>query len=133
MDRQLFRFPTAIKRDPAVELWMREHPGELGAIAQRWFEVMRNCGDDVRELLHDGHPTACAGEVAFGYVNAFTSHVNVGFFRGAELADPEQLLEGAGKFMRHVKLRPETEVNATALRKLIESAYADMKRRLKPE
>lgn len=108
---------------------MREHSGELGAIAQRWFEIMRDCGEDVRELLHDGHPTACVGDAAFGYVNAFKAHVNVGFFRGAELADPERLLEGTGKFMRHVKLRPEREVDDRALMKLIETAYTDMKAR----
>ena len=112
---------------------MHEHAGELGAIAQRWFEVMRGCGDDVRESLHDGHPTACVADAAFSYVNAFKAHVNVGFFRGAEIADPEHLLEGDGKFMRHVKLRPESQVDATALMKLIETAYADMKRRLQAE
>ena len=112
---------------------MREHSGELGAIAQRWFEVMRDCGDDVRELLHDGHPTACVGDAAFAYVNALKAHVNVGFFRGAEIADPEGLLEGAGKFMRHVKLRPERDVDDTALKKLIETAYTDMKWRLNAE
>ena len=110
---------------------MHKHSGELRVIAKDWFEVMRACGDDVRELLHDGHPTACVADAAFGYVNAFKAHVNVGFFRGAEIADPEGLLEGTGKFMRHVKLRPECDVNATALMKLIKSAYADMKRRLK--
>jgi hypothetical protein len=112
---------------------MHEHSGELGAIAQRWFEVMRACGDDVRELLHDGHPTACVDDAAFGYVNVFTAHVNVGFFRGAEIADPNGLLEGAGKFMRHVKLRPEQDVDAAALKKLIETAYTDMERRVKAE
>src|SRR5262245_47077315 len=127
---QLLRFPSSVKRDPAIEVWMQEHSDELGAIAQRWFEVMRDCGDDVRELLHDGHPTACVGDAAFGYVNVFTAHVNVGFFRGAGIADPDRLLEGTGKFMRHVKLRPGGDVNATALRTLIETAYADMQRRL---
>jgi hypothetical protein len=126
---RLFRLPTAIKRDPAVEVWMREHSGELGLIAKRWFEVMRACGGDVRELLHDGDPTACVGDAAFGYVNAFTAHVNVGFFLGAEIADPEGLLEGTGKFMRHVKLRPERDVNTKALTKLIETAYIDMRER----
>ena len=100
---QLFRFPTAVRRDPAIDAWMQEHPGELGAIAQRWIEVLRGCGEDVRELLHDGHPTACVGEAAFAYVNAFTAHASVGFFRGAELPDPNRLLAGTGKFMRHVK------------------------------
>ena len=130
---QLLRFPSSVKRDPAIEVWMREHSGELGAIAEHWFEAMRDCGDDVRELLHDGHPTACVGDAAFAYVNAFTAHVNVGFFRGAEHADPDGLLEGTGRFMRHVKLRPDRDVDAMALLKLITHAYGDMKRRVKAE
>jgi hypothetical protein len=128
---QLLRFPSAVPRDPAIDVWMQDHAGELGAIAQRWFEVIRDCGDDVRELLHDGHPTACVGDAAFAYVNVFTAHVNVGFFRGAELADPHRLLEGAGKFMRHVKLRPERDTDAAALATLIETAYRDMQARVK--
>ena len=130
---QLLRFPSSVKRDPAIEAWMREHSGELGTIAQRWFEVMRGCGDDVRELLHDGHPTACVGDAAFAYVNAFRAHVNVGFFRGTEIADPKGLLQGTGKFMRHVKLRPDAVVNGTALTKLVHTAYTDMRRRLQAE
>ena len=130
---QLFRLPSALERDPAVEAWLREQPDELGAIARRWFAVMRGCGDDVRELVHDDQPTACVGDAAFAYVDAFTAHVNVRFFRGAEIADPQSLLDGAGKFMRHVKLRPERDVDASALMKLIETAYIDMKRRLKAE
>lgn len=126
---QLMRFPSSVQRDPAIDVWMREHSGELGAMAQHWFTVIRNCGDDVRELLHDGHPTACVGDAAFAYVNAFKAHVNVGFFRGAELADPECLLEGTGKFMRHVKLRPGSPVDSAALKKLVEAAYTDMKAR----
>jgi hypothetical protein len=125
---KLMRFPSAVPRDPSIDAWMREDPGELGTIARRWFEVMRACGDDVRELLHDGHPTACVGDAAFAYVNAFRAHVNVGFFRGAELADPKRLLEGTGKLMRHVKLRPGSEIGAVALKKLVEAAYRDMKR-----
>jgi len=92
--------------------------------------VMRACGDEVREVLHDGCPAACLGDVPFAYVNVFTSHVNVGFFRGATLRDPERLLQGTGKFMRHVKLRPGASPDATALRKLIERAYADIKARV---
>ena len=124
------RFPSAVRRDPAVTLWFREQPDELAAIARRWFEVMRGCGDDVRELLHDDQPTACVGDAAFAYVDAFTAHVNVGFFRGAELADPARLLAGTGRFMRHVKLRPGTDLDATALKKLIDTAYADMQKRI---
>jgi hypothetical protein len=130
---QLLRFSGAVKREAAIAAWMKAQPGELGGIARHWFEVMRKCGDDVRELLHDGHPTACVGDAGFGYVNAFKAHVNVGFFRGAALADPGGRLEGTGKFMRHVKLRPGDDLDAAALRKLIAAAYVDMKQRVQAE
>jgi len=127
---ELLRFDGAVERDPAIDAWMTGHAGELGSIARQWFEVLRRCGDEVRELLHDGCPVACLGDVPFGYVNVFTSRVNVGFFQGASLPDPARLLEGNGKFMRHVKLRPGMAVNADALRMLIETAYSDMKARI---
>jgi hypothetical protein len=102
----------------------------LGAIAHEWFEVMRRGGDEVRETLHDGCPVACLGDAPFGYVNVFTSHVNVGFFHGAELPDPARLLQGSGKFMRHVKLRPGTVIDGASLSRLIETAYWDIKARV---
>jgi hypothetical protein len=131
MKRQaLFEFPTAVKRDPAIERWFDARQNELGTIARRWFDEMRNCGDDVLELLHDYHPTACVRGAAFGYVNVFSGHVNVGFFQGTELPDPAGLLQGTGKFMRHVKLSPELSVDADALTRLIKAAYDDLKQRL---
>src|SRR6201993_2372315 len=124
------RFAGPVEHDPAIDAWMNMHKGELGTIAHHWFEVMRNCGDEVRELLHDGCPVACLGDAPFGYVNVFTSHVNVGFFQGATLPDPARLLQGSGKFMRHVKLKPETATNAAALGSLIDVAYSDIKARV---
>lgn len=124
----LFEFPTAVERDPAVDKWFSQR-GELGDLARKWFEVMRRQGDDVHELLHDLHPTACVGSIAFAYVNVFTDHVNVGFFQGTELADPYEILEGTGKFMRHVKLRLGDVSHEATLEQLIFEAYADVKRR----
>ena len=121
------RFPGAVARDPAVDAWFTSRQKELGALARVWFQRMRGCGNDVCELLHDGHPTACVGDAAFAYTNAFTAHVNVGFFHGATLPDPAGLLEGDGKYMRHVKLRPGSPVNAAALEALITAAYVDMR------
>ena len=130
MKTELLRFNGTVERDPAIDACMKEHRGELGTIAHKWFEVMRNCGDEVREVLHDGCPVACLGDVPFGYVNVFTSHVNVGFFHGAALPDPARLLQGTGKFMRHVKLRPGTATDAASLTRLIEVAYSDIKTRV---
>ena len=130
MRTDILRFNGAVERDPAIDAWINGHAGELGAIAHHWFEAMRKCGDEVRELLHDGCPTACLGDAPFGYVNVFTSHVNVGFFHGAAIPDPDRLLQGDGRFMRHVKLKPGTPINAAALSSLIDAAWSDIKDRV---
>ena len=130
MRKELLRFNGTVERDPAIDAWMHEHPGELGAIARHWFDVMRKCGDEVREILQDGCPVACLGDAPFGYVNVFTSRVNVGFFHGSSLLDPARLLHGTGKFMRHVKLRPGTPTDAASLSRLIETAYSNIKARV---
>jgi hypothetical protein len=130
MKAEILRFNGAVARDVAIDAWMKEHSGELGAIAHRWFEVMRKCGDEVREVFHDGCPVACLGDAPFGYVNVFRSHVNVGFFHGAALPDPAHLLQGDGKRMRHVKLTPGTATNDTALNRLIDMAWSDIRARV---
>jgi hypothetical protein len=130
MRTELLRFNGAVERDPAIDAWLKQHAGELGGIARQWFEVMRGCGDEVREVLHDGCPVACLGDAPFAYINVFTSHVNVGFFHGASLPDPDHLMQGNGRFMRHVKLRLGMTTNVAAVRRLIDTAYSDIKARV---
>ena len=130
---RLFRLPTAVRRDPSVDAWMRQHVDQVGLTAKYWFELMRSCGSDMRECMHDGQLTACVGDAAFAYVAAFKAHVNVGFFHGAEIEDPSGILVGTGKFMRHVKIVPTHDREAPALSKLIASAYSDMRERIDAE
>jgi hypothetical protein len=124
----IMRFPSAVPRDPRVDAWFGDEA--LRRAAQPWFEAMRACGPDVRELIHDGWPTACVEDAAFGYVAAFRDHANVGFFHGAFLDDPAGLLEGSGKRMRHVKLRPDAPLDEAALAALIAAAHADARARV---
>jgi hypothetical protein len=126
----LLRFDGAVKRDPAIATWLEVQPGELRALATPWFARMRRCGSDIRELMHDGLATACVGDVPFAYVGVFAAHVSVGFFHGASLPDPAGLLEGAGRYMRHVKLKPGVAVDASALETLVTAAYVDAGMRL---
>ena len=127
----ILRFPSAVKHDPAIDVWLRAQRDDLRPFVETWFARMRRCGDDVRELMHDGCPTACVGDAAFGYVNAFREHVNVGFFFGALLKDPSRLLEGTGKRGRHVKLRPGRDIDSAALARLVETSYVDIRARLR--
>ena len=130
MTDELLRFPSAVRRDPRIDAWFSGITDPLRLMVRPWFERMRACDSDVRELLHDGCPVACVEDAPFGYVNTFRSHASVGFFHGAMLADPGGLLEGAGKRMRHVKLRPGKELDVDALSGMIVAAYQDMRRRL---
>jgi hypothetical protein len=129
MNTEILRFNGAVEHSPAIDTWFQSR-GALGALAQPWFQRMRQCGDEVRELLHDGCPTACLGDAPFAYVGVYTAHVNVGFFHGASLPDPARLLQGEGKRMRHVKLRPGTPANTAALQALITAAWHDIKSRV---
>jgi hypothetical protein len=126
----LLRFSGSVRCDPRIEAWFSSFTDPHRLMTRAWFERMRGCGADVRELLHDGCPVACVEDAPFGYVNAFKAHANVGFFHGAMLADPAGLLEGAGKHMRHVKLRPGKALDDAALSNLIAAAYHDIRQRL---
>lgn len=126
----VLRFDGGLPHDETIDIWLADRPDDLRPLAQRWFVRMRECGDDVLELMHDGNATVCVGDAAFAYVGVYTKHVNVGFFNGAALPDPAGLLEGTGKRGRHVKLRPGQDVDAAALAALIDDAYADIKARL---
>ncbi len=124
---EFLRFEGAVERDSGIDAWFDQRQGELGEIARQWFQAMRDCGDEVRELLHDGCPVACLGDFPFAYVNVFTAQVNVGFYQGSALPDPARLLQGTGKFMRHVKLKPGASADNAALTTLIKAAYSDIR------
>ena len=90
----LLRFAGAVRRDPAIDAWLSDQSEPLSSIARQWFDAMRERGDDVRELIHDGCPVACVEDAPFGYVNVFKDHVNVGFFFGAELERSRAVIAG---------------------------------------
>ncbi|MCY4538088.1 MAG: DUF1801 domain-containing protein [Chloroflexi bacterium] len=58
----------------------------------------------------------------FCYLAPFKKHLNLGFFYGADLPDPQNMLEGAGKELRHIKIRHAEQLREPAVRELIERA-----------
>jgi hypothetical protein len=126
---ELLRFSGSVRHDPAIDIWLDQQKAELGSIARHWFGRIRECGHDVLELMHDGCATACIEDVPFAYVGVYKAHVSVGFFLGAELRDPKHLLQGTGKRMRHVKVKPGEKLDSAALSALIDAAYLDVKTR----
>lgn len=127
---RLLRYHGSRERDPAVDAWLRAQQGALGSLARQWFACLRQCGPDVRDLMHDTYATACVQDAPFAYVGVFKAHVNVGFFLGVALPDPARLLVGTGKSMRHVKLVPGRFVDNASLEQLVAAAYRDIRARL---
>jgi hypothetical protein len=112
--------PTAGK--PTVEAYIRAHGKERGAVL-----------DAAAALLDDGLPGAKRG-IKWGYPTwtgkgnvvallAYDDHVNLQFFQGASLADPEGLLEGTGVSMRHVKIRSARDLKVPAVKALVRNAW----------
>ncbi|MBI3217986.1 MAG: DUF1801 domain-containing protein [Bacteroidetes bacterium] len=129
MDK-LFRFTSKDFQAISLEDWLNSKPKELHSIAITWFDEIRNCGPDVEMIFHDGHPTGCVENTPFAYLDVFTAHANVGFFYGAFFYDEHQLLEGTGKRMRHIKIKPALPIEAKYLKAFLKTAYLDIKKRL---
>jgi hypothetical protein len=60
----------------------------------------------------------------FAHIKAFKSHVNFGFWRGAEFTDPKGLLKGSGSRMRHVELRGPADIDTSTLQAMVRTAVA---------
>ena len=60
----------------------------------------------------------------YAYIMPMRGYINLGFYQGAVLADPERLLEGTGKGLRHVKIRSLAEANRPSVRALVAAALA---------
>jgi len=114
-DRQLRDILSTLER-PVAEL----------ALALR--ETLLEEAPDATEKIYQNHPSAVwfgsgpkMGDM-FCYVAAARRHVNLGFCRGASLPDPNHVLEGAGKAMRHIKFRSEEDLHRAFVRRYIRRA-----------
>jgi hypothetical protein len=63
----------------------------------------------------------------FCYIGAHSEHVNLGFYYGADLSDPEELLKGTGKKLRHIKVRTVEDVDRPAIRHMVQISLEERK------
>ena len=116
--------------------------GQFRDLLELASEPLRPVMESVRALIFEIHPDVCEvvrlGEKAasygcgprkmidgYAYIMPFRSWVNLGFFQGASLRDPQCLLEGTGAKLRHLKLRTVADTEQPGVRVLIEEAYAE--------
>jgi hypothetical protein len=115
------------------ELLADVEPG-LAAIARRLRAIIRAVDPRTVETVRLGDNAATYGvgprkmTDGYAYIMPKRDYVNLGFYQGALLADPKQLLEGSGKGLRHVKIRSLADANRPPVRTLVATALARRRR-----
>ena len=100
-------------------------------VAERLRELVFEVDRESVEVVRLGDRAATYGvgprkmTEGYAYVLPYRSWVNLGFYKGTDLADPESLLEGTGATMRHVKIRTVEDAELPAVRTLVASAASE--------
>ncbi len=106
-------------------------PAKLHAPMRALRELIVRLHSDVFEVVRLGDRAATYGvgprkmSDGYAYILPYQSWVNLGFYRGADLADPAELLEGTGARMRHIKIRTLDDVKRPAVRALLIEALRE--------
>ncbi len=92
----------------------------------------REAAEELRALIESAAPALSEGikwsqpvfelDGPVCYIQSHEQNINLGFWRGVELSDPQGLLEGTGKKMRHVKIRKGEDIPTSALTALVQQA-----------
>ena len=104
---------------------------DMRPIARRLRQVILEIDPEAVEVVRLGDRASTFGlgpkkmSEGYTYVLPYDNWVNIGFYKGASLADPEGLLEGTGANMRHVKVRTVEAADQPAVRALIEEALTE--------
>ena len=104
---------------------------EVQEIARRLRALIESVHPDAVEVPRPGERTAGYGvgpkkmSETYAYIGPYREYVNLGFYQGAAVPDPDDLLEGSGKMLRHVKVRSIEDAGDPALRRLLEAALLE--------
>jgi len=107
---------------------LASYDNPVAALVLALREILLEEAPDAQERMYSNHPSAVwfgSGpkmKDLFCYIAAARSHVNLGFCRGASLSDPNRVLEGEGKMMRHIKFRSAHDLERPFVRRYIRAA-----------
>ncbi len=112
---------TPKSRNKEIDAYIEALPAEQRPVVARLRELIHEAAPGCLEAFKWSRPIFGNGK-DFAYLKANKNHVNLGFNKGSELEDPEGLLEGTGKGMRHVKVKDINDIPEEALFRLIREA-----------
>jgi hypothetical protein len=114
--------------DPQLLGFLEAYDRHISDLALALREVILEEAPDASESIYQVYTVAIwfgfSGKMKdmFCYIATNAGHVNLGFPRGSSLPDPNRVLEGEGKAMRHIKLRSQRDLERPFLRRYIQTA-----------
>jgi hypothetical protein len=115
--------PSARQQGKTVEAYIVGFNDWRGETMTALRQLVHEAAPGVTDSIKWGQPVFELNG-PFAYMKAFSSHVNFGFWRGAELVDPKGFLKGTGGRMRHVELRSLADIDAPILQSMVRTAVA---------
>jgi len=106
---------------------------EIQAIARQLKTIIASIHGDFVEVCWPRLKIASYGigpkkmSEHYAYIAPHTNHVNLGFYHGVALEDPRGLLEGAGKKLRHIKIKSISDAKSTEILNLLKAALSERK------
>ncbi len=104
-----------------VENWFDALPDAQRDILRELQLLVRSQDNSFKEEIKWGQPCYSLNKLVC-YLQKSKTHVTLGFQQGAHLNDPEELLEGQGKNMRHIKIKSSENLNSELVKSLIKEA-----------
>ena len=114
-------YPDSVK---AAALWLREFVWDI------YPETNELIYDNYNAVAFGWSPADTAGD-AFCSIAVYSEHVNFGFNRGAEIADPAKILSGDGTLYRYIRIKDKEDFPEEYIKELLAAAYENSVSRLK--
>ena len=111
-----------MKRYASFDAYLADQPRRNQTIIRALRKFVKRVAPELRESVKWGNGCWLHEEDPVSYVYSGEDHVQFGFFGGSALEDPRGLLEGQGKYVRHIKLRKSADIDERAFRALLRQA-----------
>src|SRR5262245_48614057 len=109
-----------MKRYAAFDEYLADQAPKKQSIIRALRKFVKRAAPQLQESMKWGNGCWLKGKHPVSYVySGYPGYVQFGFFRGARLKDPKKLLEGDGKFVRHIKLFKPSDIDEPAFRALL--------------
>lgn len=114
--------PSKMKVYESFDAWKKAQKASAQLLIRALRKLVNDCGLPLEETVKWGNGAWTKKDLAILYIHVLSRGVQLGFFAGSKVADPKEVLEGKGKFVRFITIRSKTDIDAKYFTALIKKA-----------